>query len=96
MTRNGYLFAANRVIPTEIRKEALDLQEKLEFDDSGGEGVKSSIDDEYRWVGVEDPKIVVTTSRDPSSKLKEFAKVIYSISMTVTLQYSVPYKILRT
>ena len=32
------------------------------------------MDDEYRWAGVEDPKIVVTTSRDPSSKLKQFAK----------------------
>ena len=32
-------------------------------------------DDEYRWAGVEDPKIVITTSRDPSSRLKMFAKV---------------------
>ncbi len=28
-----------------------------------------------RWAGVEDPKIMITTSRDPSSKLKQFAKV---------------------
>ncbi|KAK3757014.1 hypothetical protein RRG08_055116, partial [Elysia crispata] len=33
-----------------------------------------SIDDEYRWAGVEDPKIMITTARDPSSKLKQFAK----------------------
>lgn len=32
-------------------------------------------DDEYVWAGVEDPKVVVTTSRDPSSRLKQFAKV---------------------
>ena len=38
-------------------------------------GVKSSIDDEYKWAGVEDPKIMITTSRDPSSRLKMFAKV---------------------
>lgn len=38
-------------------------------------GVTTHEDDEYRWAGVEDPKIVVTTSRDPSSKLKQFAKV---------------------
>lgn len=69
------MFQANKVIPTEVQKEALDLQQKLEFDDAGGEGVTSHIDDEYKWIGVEDPKIVVTTSRDPSSKLKEFAKV---------------------
>ena len=33
-------------------------------------------DDEYRWAGVTDPKIMVTTSRDPSSRLKQFAKEI--------------------
>lgn len=33
------------------------------------------MDDEYKWAGVEDPKIMVTTSRDPSSRLKMFAKV---------------------
>ena len=29
----------------------------------------------FRWAGVEDPKIMITTSRDPSAKLKQFAKV---------------------
>lgn len=33
------------------------------------------MDDEYKWAGVEDPKIMITTSRDPSSRLKQFAKV---------------------
>ncbi|CAH1265372.1 IMP4 [Branchiostoma lanceolatum] len=32
------------------------------------------MDDEYRWAGVEDPKVMLTTSRDPSSRLKQFAK----------------------
>lgn len=43
----------------------------------GGEaaGGSTSVDDEYRWAGVEDPKVIITTSRDPSSKLKQFAKV---------------------
>uniref|UniRef100_A0A5F9DVV9 IMP U3 small nucleolar ribonucleoprotein 4 n=1 Tax=Oryctolagus cuniculus TaxID=9986 RepID=A0A5F9DVV9_RABIT len=64
----------NRLIPTELRREALALQGSLEFDDAGGEGVTSHMDDEYRWAGVEDPKIMITTSRDPSSRLKMFAK----------------------
>ena len=38
-------------------------------------GVSSHIDDEYAWAGVEDPKIMITTSHDPSSRLKQFAKV---------------------
>ena len=33
-------------------------------------------DDEYVWAGVEDPKIVVTTYHNPSSRLKQFAKVL--------------------
>ncbi|XP_072286334.1 U3 small nucleolar ribonucleoprotein protein IMP4 [Pyxicephalus adspersus] len=64
----------NRLIPTEIRREALSLQKQLEFDDEGGEGVAAHVDDEYKWAGVEDPKIMITTSRDPSSRLKMFAK----------------------
>lgn len=38
-------------------------------------GVTNHMDDEYRWAGVEDPKVMITTSRDPSSRLKMFAKV---------------------
>nr|AAQ96230.1 LRRGT00017 [Rattus norvegicus] len=64
----------NQLIPTELRREALALQGSLEFDDAGGEGVTSHVDDEYRWAGVEDPKVMITTSRDPSSRLKMFAK----------------------
>ena len=33
------------------------------------------IDNEYSRAGVQDPKIVITTSRDPSSKLLQFSKV---------------------
>lgn len=64
----------NTVIPTKLKKQALDLQNAIEWDDAGGEGIASHIDDEYRWAGVEDPKIMVTTSRDPSTRLTQFAK----------------------
>jgi U3 small nucleolar ribonucleoprotein protein IMP4 len=40
-----------------------------------GGGGTTHMDDEYRWVGVEDPKIMITTSHDPSSRLKMFVKV---------------------
>ncbi|XP_049799090.1 U3 small nucleolar ribonucleoprotein protein IMP4-like [Schistocerca nitens] len=75
----------NLPIHTDLRKNAIDLQKKLEWEDkgpevavaigteSGGGGI-SHEDDEYRWAGVEDPKIMITTSRDPSSRLKMFAK----------------------
>jgi len=33
------------------------------------------VDNEYARAGIQDPRIVITTSRDPSSKLSQFAKV---------------------
>lgn len=33
------------------------------------------VDDEYSQAGIEDPRVLITTSRDPSSKLAQFAKV---------------------
>ena len=35
---------------------------------------RSHIDDEYAHAGERDPKILITTSRDPSSRLTQFAK----------------------
>ena len=35
------------------------------------------IDDEYAKVGTYDPKIVITTSRSPSSRLLQFSKVCF-------------------
>ena len=37
------------------------------------------MDDEYRWAGVEDPKLMITTSHNPSSRLKQFAKVTFFV-----------------
>lgn len=41
---------------------------------SGGANTADSHDDEYRYAGCEDPKIMITTSRDPSARLKMFVK----------------------
>ncbi|VDN01270.1 unnamed protein product [Thelazia callipaeda] len=59
----------NKRIPTHLRKDAIMLQQDSEW---GGE--VSTVDDEYRHAGIADPKIVITTSRDPSAKLKVFLK----------------------
>jgi len=59
-------------IPTEILGEARELQHELENDVAP----KGSVDDEYASVGLREPKVCVTTSRDPSSRLKQFAKEI--------------------
>jgi len=75
----------NLILHTDLKRNALDLQKKLEWEDKGPElavtmGTEGGgsggthEDDEYRWAGVEDPKIMMTTSRDPSSRLKMFVK----------------------
>ncbi|XP_054035444.1 LOW QUALITY PROTEIN: U3 small nucleolar ribonucleoprotein protein IMP4-like, partial [Dryobates pubescens] len=63
----------NRLLPTELRREALALQKELELDTPGLDGTGSQ-DDEYRWAGLEPPRVMVTTSREPSSRLRLFAK----------------------
>lgn len=35
---------------------------------------KKAMDDEYAYLGVKDPKVLLTTSRDPSSRLSQFLK----------------------
>jgi len=65
---------AGKPIPTDLRGEAVELKRKMDFDDPDTDKLTDSRDDEYRMAGVRDPKVVVTTARDPSSRLKAFAK----------------------
>uniref|UniRef100_A0A1I7WJ43 Brix domain-containing protein n=1 Tax=Heterorhabditis bacteriophora TaxID=37862 RepID=A0A1I7WJ43_HETBA len=66
---NHYSAYYLRKIDGSLRKEAVQLAKDADW---GGQIL--SIDDEYRWAGTHDPKIVITTSRDPSTKLKVFSK----------------------
>ncbi len=64
-------------IPTELRGEDRGLRKEAEYDDaSTSVRPRSCMDDEYALAGVRDPKVCITTSRDPSSRLKQFAKEI--------------------
>lgn len=60
-------------IPTEIVAEARQLNHELELDVNAVDGNKD-IDDEYSELGKFEPKVCITTSRDPSSRLKQFSK----------------------
>jgi U3 small nucleolar ribonucleoprotein protein IMP4 len=62
-----------KAVPTEILKEARVLNHELELDINP---LGTSIDDEYSSIGSREPKVCITTSRDPSSRLKQFAKEI--------------------
>ncbi len=63
--------ALDKEIPTEMRKEARMLHHEIELD---LDSEKQIVDDEYANIGAREPKVCVTTSRDPSSRLKQFAK----------------------
>ena len=62
-----------KAVPTELRKDADTLRKQILYDENQT-GVTTHADDEYAYVGIKDPKILVTTSRDPSSRLQQFAK----------------------
>jgi len=66
-------LATGRALPTEWKKNFKTLGKDLAFDEAQSEP-STHIDNEYSRAGVQDPKIVITTSRDPSSKLLQFSK----------------------
>ncbi|KAL4448259.1 hypothetical protein ABPG75_005478 [Micractinium tetrahymenae] len=63
-------------IPTELRNEEADLRRQVELEDDNTAVPRTHIDDEYAHAGERDPKILITTSRDPSSRLVQFAKEV--------------------
>jgi U3 small nucleolar ribonucleoprotein protein IMP4 len=65
---------AGKPIPTELKKDEEELRKEMELEPLPT-APETHLDDEYRKAGINDPKIVVTTSRDPSSRLTQFAKV---------------------
>lgn len=66
-------LASGKALPTELRKDAEKLGRDLALDEAQADPT-THIDNEYSMAGIQDPKIIVTTSRDPSSKLQQFAK----------------------
>ncbi|KAK7049599.1 snoRNA-binding rRNA-processing protein imp4 [Paramarasmius palmivorus] len=66
-------LASGKSLPTELKKDARKLGQELQFDEAQTDPT-SHIDSEYSRAGIQDPKIVITTSRDPSSKLLQFSK----------------------
>lgn len=65
-----------KALPTELRDEEQSLRAVSTWDDERTMEYSKSMDDEYAFAGTRDPKICVTTSRDPSSRLKQFAKEV--------------------
>ncbi|KAK9458523.1 anticodon-binding protein [Lipomyces oligophaga] len=65
-------LASGKPLPKEIAED-----NQLTTDFKYDESLQDQIDDEYSALsGLQDPQVVVTTSRDPSSRLSQFAKEI--------------------
>ncbi|KAI9136497.1 anticodon-binding protein [Paraphysoderma sedebokerense] len=64
---------SGKKLPTELRNVSEGLRKDLMYDD-GQTAPSTHIDDEYARAGEVDPKILITTSRDPSSRLLQFTK----------------------
>ncbi|KAL1935914.1 hypothetical protein VTP01DRAFT_48 [Rhizomucor pusillus] len=60
-------------IPSELRSMSDELKNDLTYD-LAQNAPTTHMDDEYARAGVFDPKILITTSRDPSSRLQQFSK----------------------
>jgi U3 small nucleolar ribonucleoprotein protein IMP4 len=70
-------FAEGKPVPTELRREAAAIAREIESEDARtGSTLRSHVDDEYSVAGTRIPKVCVTTSRYPSSRLKAFAKEV--------------------
>mmetsp|Transcript_9613 Transcript_9613/g.23820 ORF Transcript_9613/g.23820 Transcript_9613/m.23820 type:complete len:291 (+) Transcript_9613:102-974(+) len=62
-------------IPTELRQQESTLRSELAAEDAATAANGSNgADDEYCKANERDPKVLVTTSRDPSSRLTQFVK----------------------
>jgi U3 small nucleolar ribonucleoprotein protein IMP4 len=67
--------AAGKMLPTELRGKDRTLRASMAYDDAiTATAATSTVDDEYAMAGLTDPKILITSSRDPSSRLATFIK----------------------
>lgn len=68
-------FAEGKPIPHDLRHDEAQLRREVELEDDNTAVTRNHIDDEYAHAGEADPKVLITTSREPSSRLTQFAKV---------------------
>lgn len=69
-------LASGKPLPTEVRASYDDLKREIDLEDAKTSTPHSHVDDEYGDAGLMDPRVCVTTSRDPSSRLKQFCKEV--------------------
>ncbi|KAL9182509.1 hypothetical protein ACHAXT_013161 [Thalassiosira profunda] len=67
-------LSQGKSLPTELRASYDRLKSEIGHEDAKHDSAKSHVDDEYGDAGWSDPRVCVTTSRSPSSRLKQFSK----------------------
>mmetsp|Transcript_23056 Transcript_23056/g.49378 ORF Transcript_23056/g.49378 Transcript_23056/m.49378 type:complete len:301 (+) Transcript_23056:127-1029(+) len=69
-------LSQGKPLPTELRASYDRLKSDIDHEDSKHATNSSHVDDEYGDAGWSDPRVCVTTSRSPSSRLKQFSKEV--------------------
>ena len=68
---------AQKRLPGEIKKDEKEkLMHEIEMEDESTKLPHSHIDDEYAMAKYQDPKVLITSSRDPSQRLLQFVKEV--------------------
>ncbi|KAH7528066.1 hypothetical protein FEM48_Zijuj05G0032200 [Ziziphus jujuba var. spinosa] len=68
------ILEEGKPIPTELRNEEAALRHQIDLEDENTAVPRTHIDDEYAKASEGDPKILLTTSRNPSAPLIQFTK----------------------
>ena len=68
------LRAEGKPIPTELRREEAALRREVDLEDDNTAVPRTHVDDEYGRAAERAPRLLLTTSRDPSSRLTSIAK----------------------
>lgn len=69
-------LASGKPLPTELRASYDGLKKEVDSEDVRTEHQATHVDDEYGDAGLLEPRVCVTTCRDPSSRLKNFVKEV--------------------
>ncbi|KAL3797907.1 hypothetical protein ACHAW5_009974 [Stephanodiscus triporus] len=67
-------LSQGKALPTELRASYDAHKDDIDHEDSKHASNANHVDDEYGDAGHSDPRVCVTTSRGPSSRLRQFAK----------------------
>ncbi|CAB9518577.1 nucleolar ribonucleoprotein protein IMP4 [Seminavis robusta] len=67
-------LASGKSLPTELRASYDALKKEVDAEDVKTDTQHTRVDDEYGDAGLIEPRVCVTTCRDPSSRLKNFSK----------------------